>query len=286
MTMDNFESPHFDSTPPATALGPAPAFAAEPPPAPWTLRDLFFFLAFSLAALLIAQFVTLAVYFALKPLAGWHASVASLAQNPFFLLAFQALFYLLLLGYVFLLVVTHYHLPFLQGIRWRVPAPGSALGYLAAGVALAIAVQFAPTVLPDKDQFPLQQLFSSAASSYAVGAFAILIAPFMEELIFRCVFFNVLETRVSRGFAIFMTALLFAALHVPEYWGAWNHVMLIFLVGMVFSLARGVTGSLAPSVLLHGAYNASLIVGIFIATQHFKHLEGLLALAAHTVAGV
>lgn len=282
--MGNLDPPDFGSTRPATEPGLPSVLTGEPPSDPWTLRDLFFFLAFSIAALLISQFAGFVVYFALKPLAGWHATVAMLAQNPFFLLALQTLFYLLLLGYVYLLVVTHYRLPFLPGIRWRAPARGSALGYLAAGVLLAFAVQFAPTLLPDKDQFPLEQLFSSPAASYAVGAFAILVAPFMEELVFRCVFFNVLEARVSRGFAIFTTALLFAALHVPEYWGAWNHVLLIFLVGMVFSLARGLTGSLAPSVLLHTAYNASLIAGIFAATRHFRHFEGLLALAARAVA--
>jgi membrane protease YdiL (CAAX protease family) len=72
-----------------------------------------------------------------------------------------------------------------------------------------------------------------------------------------------------------MTAILFGGLHVPEYWGAWNHMLLIFFVGLVFSLARGMSGSLAPSVFLHVGYNASMMIALFISTQHFQNLNAL-----------
>jgi membrane protease YdiL (CAAX protease family) len=117
----------------------------------------------------------------------------------------------------------------------------------------------------------------SAPASYVVGAFALLVAPFMEEMIFRGVLFAIFERRAGVGFAVVATALLFAGLHVPEYWRAWNHAILILVVGGVFSLARAKTGSLAPCVFLHLGYNASMVAGLFLQTQHFRTLQGMLA---------
>jgi hypothetical protein len=98
----------------------------------------------------------------------------------------------------------------------------------------------------------------------------------MEELIFRGLLFGIFESQVGLHFAIVTTAILFGGLHVPEYWGAWNHMFLIFLVGLVFSLARGLSGSLAPSVFLHMGYNWSMMIALFMATAHFRNMSALL----------
>ena len=140
---------------------------------------------------------------------------------------------------------------------------------------MTVGIALLPPVLPDATQFPLENLFSSRAAAYAIGAFAILVAPFMEEMIFRGILFAIFESQVGLRFAILITAILFGGLHVPEYWGAWNHMFLIFLVGLVFSLARGRSGSLAPSVFLHVGYNASMMIALFISTEHFRNLNAL-----------
>ena len=51
-------------------------------------------------------------------------------------------------------------------------------------------IQKMPPLLPDRDDFPLTRLFTSPQAGYAIAAFAILIAPFMEELVFRGVLFS------------------------------------------------------------------------------------------------
>jgi membrane protease YdiL (CAAX protease family) len=131
-------------------------------------------------------------------------------------------------------------------------------------------VQLAPALFPDRQHFPLQEYFTSPSVAYTVGIFAVLVAPWMEELIFRGVLFAIFEDRVGLRFAVVTTAILFTAMHVPEYRGAWNHLFLLLLVGLVFSLARGLTGSLAPSVVLHTAYNFSQLVMLYFATEHFR----------------
>jgi membrane protease YdiL (CAAX protease family) len=61
------------------------------------------------------------------------------------------------------------------------------------------------------------------------------------------------------------------------YWEAWNHVLLIFVVGFVFSLARGWTGSVLPAYLLHLTYNATVVVILFVETDRFRLLSNPIA---------
>lgn len=255
--------------PPPSEPGPAPT--------PWNLRELFFFLIFAPSAWLFSNIVVVTVYVALRLLLRWHDSPEALLENPILLVANQTLLYGLVLGYIYHLVVAKYRRPFWTTLNWEKPTAHQTLRLILGGMVLAFAVRFAPTILPDKEDFPLQRMFSSPAAAYVIAAFAILVAPFMEELVFRGVLFSVFERHLGLWFAIGGTGVLFAGLHVHEYWGAWNHVLLILLVGVVFSLARGLTGSLAPSVILHLAYNASLMTALFFETHNFHSIQGILA---------
>ena len=173
------------------------------------------------------------------------------------------------------MIHVEYRRPFWDALSWRRPSFAKALAYILGGFLLAVLVEFAPQFLPDKTTFPLQQFFATPEAAYATGAFAVFIAPFMEELIFRGVLFTFFERFGGLTFAVILTALLFAALHMGEYRGAWNHLLLILVVGLVFSLARGWSGSLAPSVILHSAYNLLMILGLYISSDHFRTLPGL-----------
>lgn len=272
------DSQHSGESPAPQEL-PAPETTAQPGPrrAPerWTLLDLLLFAVFFIGMLFITFLTALAAYAALRPLMGWRLSPLEISQNTFFLLGVQFVFYLLVFGYIYVLVVFHYRSQFWRGIQWGPISFREVLYYVLAGILLTVAVQFAPSLLPDKSNFPLQQLFDSPASAYATAVFAVAIAPFMEELIFRGVLFSVFELRVGVRFAVIVTAILFGAMHAYEYKGAWNHLMLIFAVGLVLSLARGLTGRLAPSVVLHATYNGCLMLGLFFATSHFHVLQGL-----------
>jgi hypothetical protein len=142
------------------------------------------------------------------------------------------------------------------------------------GGGLALTVSLVLTLRPDSQGFPLEKMFDSRAASYAIGAFAISMAPVVEELVFRGLLFAILERAVGLRFAVVTTAVLFAGLHIPEYWHAWNHLFMILVVGVVFSLARGATGSLTPSILLHIGYNFLIMAGLFFSTQHFHAVSG------------
>ncbi len=248
---------------------------APPEPRCWRLSDLFFFLAFAAVWLPLSPLVALLGYAVLRPITGWQVRPPALPENAFFQIASQTIYYVPILAYVYFLIVIHYQQPFWTGLKWKSLSWPRVAQCFMGGLALALFTLLALVLLPDKQSFPLEQLFTSPRAAYVVGGFAVLVAPFMEELIFRGVLFAFLESLVGLRFAILSTALLFAGLHVPEYWGAWHHAALILLVGVVFSAARGVTGSLAPSVILHLAYNTTLMIGLFIGTQHFRGIHGV-----------
>ena len=260
----------------AGATPPLSSVAVEPPCRLWRGRDLAFFLAILCSGLVVCQLVMILGYVLLRPFIGWHASVGALTQNTLFLVGVQMVCYAFVLACVYVLVVAHYRQPFWRGLEWRSLTVGQIARYVAGGLVLAVAVQFLPALLPDKNDFPLQKLFNSPAADYALAILSVFIAPFMEEVIFRGVLYAFFEQLAGFRFAVVGTAVLFAALHIGEYWGAWGRVLAILAVGLVLSLARRATGSLAPSVVVHMAYNAALMAAFFFATHHFRTLPALL----------
>lgn len=266
------QKPELDFLKPPAVTPPGPQ------PVEWKGLDVLFFLVFSAVWLVLSQFLSLAGYALLRPLMGWQTPVSGLelSENAIFVVATQLVVYAPVLLYIFLVVVLQYHQPFGVGIRWRWPSFRQALRFLLTGVLLAMVVLAGSALLPDRRDFPLEKLFTSPSAIYAVGALAVLVAPFMEELVFRGVLFSFFERLGGFRTAVPATAVLFAALHYPEYAGAWTHVFMILVVGLVLSVARALTGSLVPSFLLHTAYNATFIGLLFLGTHGFQNLHGTL----------
>jgi hypothetical protein len=240
----------------------------------WKWRDLLLFVVFLPFALMVSTLMVLVGYVVVRPFAGWHAPAEMAQRNPLFLLVMQCIFYVFILGFLFLLARLQHQQPFWKSLGWQKPTGKQVAGYLLGGGGLAVGVSLALQVLPDAKEFPLEKLFNSPIASYAIGAFAVSLAPVVEELVFRGLLFAILERAGGMPFAVVTTAILFAGLHMQEYWPAWHHMLMILAVGMVFSLARGTTGSLAPSIILHIGFNSFIMTGLYFSTQHFRAVEG------------
>ncbi len=238
----------------------------------WRIRDLLVFILFIPIALVAANVIVFVGYAILAPIVHWTISIAKLQTNVIFLLVLQLVFYIFLLAYIYFFIALYYRDSFWGGLKWKKLSAHNVLRFLLGGAALSLLVMIVPPFLPEKKSFPLEKMFNSPASAYAIAVFAVLIAPFMEELLFRGLLFAFFEKHGGLTFAIVSTAILFAGLHIPEYWGAWDHVVLILIVGLTFSIVRGVTGSLTPSFVLHLAYNGTLMLLLFLQTQHFQRM--------------
>lgn len=254
----------------------APQPPVEPTPKPprerWRLRDLLYFILFIPVALVAANLIVFVGYAVLAPLVHWTTPIIKLQRNVVFLLTLQLVFYIFVFAYIYLFIRFYYKASFFGALKWEKLSTHNVVRYLLGGAALSLVILVIPPFLPEKKTFPLEKMFNSPASAYAIAIFAVLIAPFMEELLFRGLLFAFFEKHGGLIFAVVSTALLFGGLHIPEYWGAWDHVIMILIVGFTFSIVRAVTKSVTPSYVLHLAYNGTLMILLFVQTQQFQKM--------------
>jgi membrane protease YdiL (CAAX protease family) len=73
--------------------------------------------------------------------------------------------------------------------------------------------------------------------------------------------------------AVLLTATLFAFIHGAQLGYAWAPLLSIFVVGVVFTVVRERTGSVASSFLTHCGYNLTLFGLLWFGSDGFRHLE-------------
>jgi hypothetical protein len=138
-----------------------------------------------------------------------------------------------------------------------------------------VALQALAHFLPIPKELPIDKFFQTPAEAWALGILSITLAPLMEELFFRGFLYPVLARSLGFPVSVFLTALGFALLHGAQLMFSWGPVLVIFLVGLVLTMVRAKTNSVAAGVLIHMAYNATITVAMFAATDGFRHLERL-----------
>ncbi len=79
--------------------------------------------------------------------------------------------------------------------------------------------------------------------------------------------------RGGRFLAVLITSGGFAMVHGEQLGQAWGPLLVLFVVGLVLTLARVVTRSITPGLLIHVGYNLALFTLLYVGTDHFRHLE-------------
>jgi len=77
----------------------------------------------------------------------------------------------------------------------------------------------------------------------------------------------------GRFLAVSITAMAFALVHSEQLGRAWAPLLVLFVVGLVLTITRAVTRSVAPGFLIHAGYNLTLFLSLYVLTDHFRHLE-------------
>jgi len=256
------------TTPPVPGTQPTAEIPADPA---WTGLDLVRLIILSIVALFLGVFAVLLIAHRwIYP----HSSWGDLARVPIVVVAGQGLAYLLVLGYMYVLVTRERGRPdFFAAIHWNWPR--SIAPYVAGGFVLSIALQVLAHWLPMPKNLPIDTFFRTPAEAWTLTIFGITLAPIMEELFFRGFLYPVLERGIGMTAAIFFTATGFALLHGSQLMFSWGPVLVIFLVGLVLTLVRAYKNSVAASLLIHVAYNGTISLLMFVATGGFRHLERL-----------
>ena len=246
--------------------------SAPPPPDPvWSGWDVLMILVVAVLGIFIFGSLISVVLV----MTGHSVPKASPAVLRVMLLA-QFLSYIAVLLFMHVLVVRHYHRRFGDAVRWRWPREHRWLGYLLGGMALAVVVQLASVLLPIPKTLPIDKYFQSRSAAYIMSVFGISMAPLVEELFFRGFLYPVLARRLGVAAGVVLTALGFALVHASQLASAWAPLLVLFVVGLVFTIVRVATRSVAPGFLMHVGYNFMLFAMLYVATDHFRHMERML----------
>lgn len=116
-------------------------------------------------------------------------------------------------------------------------------------------------------QEPIVPFFGEGAWAFvSVFGVAAILAPLVEEILFRGFLFGGLRTRLSPLRAALVSGAIFGAIHLqPLAFPA------LFLLGVLLALLYHRTGSLWAPILMHFCINAFAVVGQFVLAS-----EGLL----------
>jgi membrane protease YdiL (CAAX protease family) len=172
--------------------------------------------------------------------------------------------------YLYLMLVARTDAPFWPSIGWREMRHGSgkirdsALQFLAGGAVLAIVVTFAGGFLNSKTTLPIEELLKARVSILLFGILGVLVAPLVEETIFRGFLYPVIARRLGVAAGIAITGTLFGLMHAAQLWGGWGQIALLILVGVVLTWVRARTGTVAASYFVHLGYNGLQLVGYLI----------------------
>lgn len=124
---------------------------------------------------------------------------------------------------------------------------GAAVEIPADGLYEAITRRY-PTGI--EDHF-IDVFREAGAPQRAVYVFLlVLVGPLLEEIIFRGALFRLMARSAPIEPVMFTTAVLFAFVHLQ-----WQMFLPIGLVGLVLAFVRRRSGSIGPSLCVHGAFN-------------------------------
>ena len=190
--------------------------------------------------------------------------------------------------------------PFAQVLQMNLTAARINAGKLLLfGILLSVIAQGAESLLTLPKEVPLDAFFRTPSDVWTVALFGTLIAPPVEELLFRgfllpafAIAFDWFRlprtpearltwqttTSLSRAGLIFsgiLTSILFGVMHAAQLKFAWNAVALLSCVGGVLAFVRLRFNSVSASTLVHMVYNGFIFVLIFIGTDGFRHLDQL-----------
>jgi len=200
----------------------------------------------------------------------------ALDKNAFFIVSTQFVTYLVIVAFMVFLVWTRHRMSLSQAIQWKLPGRRLAINALMIGAALAMVSDIGEIVFHRwiPDSLPITEYFKDRPSALLLAAFGILVAPLMEELLFRGFLYPALARWTGSFISIVVTASAFTLLHGAQLGYSWAPLLLIFIVGVALTVTRVVTRSVATCVIVHMTYNFALLFQTYIVTHGFRQMQG------------
>ena len=260
--------PPYDSTPVPPVLPPDLRV-------PWGWPDVLILAVFYfVGGLLLAMFLARAFGIAGVTPSQLHKSVS---EQSFFAILVEVLLDVALLTYLAAHVRLHFGLPFWKTIGWRRLETGNTprglayLGLLGGGLLFSLMIQLSSAAFAPKTRLPIENFFQDRRSAILLMLMAVIVAPVIEETIFRGYLYPVAARTFGVTGGIVVTGTVFGLLHAAQLWGGWGQIGLLVLVGIVFTAVRAATRTVVASYLLHVSYNSFIFLAFLVASHGFRN---------------
>lgn len=260
----------------AEVPAPPAQFVQEDLRAPWGWADLLFFM---LAAIVASVVVGVIVFLGFAALGHGPTELrTSPRMGGVFGVVYEVLLFAGLLGFLALYLRLRFGAPFWRTIGWRrfeagrFPLPLTYMWFVAGGFLLAMVVQLASAYFGQKAKVPMEALFQDRLVAMLLLLMAVLIAPLVEETLFRGFLYPVIARSFGQGVGIVATGTLFGLLHAAQLWGGWTQIALLVFVGIVLTYARAAKRTVLASYLLHVSYNFAISAMFLIASHGLRVL--------------
>jgi membrane protease YdiL (CAAX protease family) len=262
---------------PTNLQPPSKRFPFESFSVPWTWLDVAVIVPFAFAVIFVFALILIGSEIVIfrEPASYIRAHLS------FMLISAQILMEVSLLGFLALQIRHRSNLPFWSTVGWRPLRPrtvsrGAAYaGLVMGGIALAVLVSLASAVFPPKRPLPIERIFATRSLTLLFMATAVVVAPVVEETVFRGYLYPVAARSFGIVGGIVFTGAIFGLLHGSQLWGGWWQIGLLIVVGIIFTYVRAVTRTVFSSFMLHLSYNSVQVAGVLYtmyASRHAVHL--------------
>lgn len=132
-------------------------------------------------------------------------------------------------------------------------------------VGLLIVSGLLSRVLPQSEENAFAELLKSSRQvRIAIVVLATFTAPLVEETVYRGILFAGLRRNLGLNATVLLVTVMFAGVHVLQYFGAWVSVAGLTLLSLLLTVIRARTKSILPCVLIHTINNAFFSVIILL----------------------
>lgn len=200
-----------------------------------------------------------------------------IVSKPQIPIAANVILFALIIFFLYITLSVMDDLPFWRTLGWRslVPtpkAPSNPWLYFVGGIALAICVGIASSRLKVPKDLPIEELFKNRTGAFLLMGMAVLIAPLVEETVFRGYLYPLFAKNLGVAPAVVITGVLFGFMHAPQLGWTLGLVTMLITVGIIFTLARARAGTVLASFLLHLGYNSMIAFSAIVSTRGFTQM--------------
>jgi membrane protease YdiL (CAAX protease family) len=244
----------------------------------WSWLHLVLFLFFGFFSLILIQ-GGFAIYYApLRHFANEKEFERFVLSKPAFAIGSMVLWYAFLFLFLYVTLAVLRGFPFWRTLGWRKLTrrnggpPRSPWVFFLAGCALSLVVSVVTIKVQPPKSVPIEELFRYKNTAMLFMAMAVLVAPLVEETVFRGYLYPLFAKTFGVATSVILTGILFGLMHGAQLGWTWGLVSVLIVVGVIFTLARARTGSVFASFLLHLGYNSMIALITILGTSGFTKM--------------